>query len=303
MPYAGVHVVGGLVVTGTPDVIIDLESQGFNPGLNELVQGASGQVYRTFAALMSAAPRFNGATSQLKTFLAKVGVEGLVGAADLYAQLADIATGKRSSGSGHEKFAIATGLILPRQLTVGQNRPARITFDVIGVNAAGTTNPAVRSTAAMPALTGVSELFTLGPVKVNGVAYEGVQDLTIDFGLTEQVHQGSGAIYPQLVFLAEIAPRITIRTDDAGLIAALTVEGLAQSASDSVIYLRKLAQDGIRVADDVAEHISLTIDEGRWSPSEKSGTHPGGQTAGFTMQPTYDGLALPLVLNSAVKII
>jgi hypothetical protein len=252
---------------------------------------------------MAAAPRFTGTTCKLATFFGKVGAEGLVVALlDLYAQLTDQTTAKRSSGSGHDKYTMATGLLLPRQLSVSQGQPAKVTWEAIGVNAAGTTNPVIRATAAMPAITGVTELFTLGPIKINGTSYEGIQDLTVDFGCTERVHVGSGAVYPQLVYLETIAPRVTIKTEDSGLIAVLTTEGVAQGTTDSLLYLRKMDKNGKRVGDATPEHICIAVDDGIWKPNEVSGSHPGAVTGSFECRPTYDGSNLPLYLQAALAI-
>ena len=120
------------------------------------------------------------------------------------------------------------------------NTTPLVTFDVIGVNAAGTVSPVVRTASqSLPALAYTREVFTLGPVKLNGTAVDGVQEVTIDFGIKEEVKAGSGALYPQLVAISEIRPRVTVRVNDESALATLGLQGVAQGATDSLIYLRK----------------------------------------------------------------
>ena len=82
----------------------------------------------------------------------------------------------------------------------------------------------------------------------------------------------------------------------------LGLSGAAQGATDSVVYLRKLAKNGTRTADATAEHISFTIDDGMMYCSDITNRH--GQRIGteIVIHPIYDGSIAILVIDPACAI-
>lgn len=306
MALTGIHVVGSAkILDATAVTLPQVEGQALNVGSNVIVESTSGQVYPTYSAIMNQAPRMSLTTKGLKALLDKCGLKALVLASgfELYNQLVASATGLRSAGSVHQKFAIATGLLVPRAISISQNQPASLTFDVIGVNAAGSTCPVVvTESVALPVDTGVAALWTLGPVKINGTALQGVQSVNIDLGAREAVIEGDGSVYPLMAYLETVAPRITIKVKDSAAFAVAGMTGVAQGTTDSVVFLRKLSNDGIRVADITAEHISFSVDQGIWISPDKGGQHPASLDTSMTIQATYDGTNDPLVLSTATAI-
>lgn len=306
MALTGIHVVGSAkILDATAVDIPQVEGQAMNAGSNVIVESTAGQVYPTYSAIMNQAPRMNLTTGGLKALLDKVGLKGMVLATgfEMYNQLVAAATGLRGTGSVQQKMAIATGIIIPRSINVSQNQVARLTFDVIGINAAGTTCPVVVSeTVTLPVNTGVAALWTMGPVKINGTALAGVQSVNIDFGTKEFIIEGDGFVYPIYAGIEMVSPSITIKVKDSAAFAVCGMAGLAQTATDSVVFLRKLSNDGTRVADVTAEHISFSIDQGLWIAPDKGGQHPSTLDTTIKIQPTHDGTNDPLVLSTATAI-
>jgi hypothetical protein len=285
--------------------ISQVEGQTFNLGTEKNVKSSGGQIYATFSGILFQAPRFAGITEALGQFIASLGIEGkiLTTGVELYNQLADSATGGRASGTSHEKLKFVKCVVIPRQLSCSHKAIARLTFDVIGISSDGTTHPCtLTSGVALPTIAGVSEQFTLGPLTINGTAYEGIQELTIDFGIREAMKSGGGDCYPKAVVFENIVQKITLRTDDKALLAALSVTALAQTSTDSVIYLAKCASNGTRVANATTEHISFTIDEGMWMATEKSAQHPGTAMTSFEIEPIYDGTNAPIAVSVAAAL-
>jgi hypothetical protein len=305
MAYS-IHVCGPAKILEATAVVIDqVEGQAFNLGNDRRTLSTAGNVYPTFSALMNQAPRFSLTTSQIAAVLTKVSTKGLALATgfEVFNQAKSTTTGLPTTGATHQKLAIATGLVIPRQLSCSQGGLAKLTFDVVGINASGTTNPVTMTeNTNTPTITGISEQFTLGPVKINGTNVEGVQDVTIDFGLRERILEGSGAYYPQLVALDTVAPKVTIRTNDAAVLANFGLTGLAQAATDSVIYFRKMAANGIRTADVTGAHVSFTIDDGLFLVGDKGGNHPGELSTTLEIEPIHDGTNEPLVYSGSAAI-
>ena len=88
-----------------------------------------------------------------------------------------------------------------------------------------------------------------------------------------------------------------------GILATLGLSGAAQTATNSVVYLRKLDAGGTRVADDGSEHISFAVDDGRVSVTGVTGPH--GQTLGADVRisPTYDGVAAIFAIDTTADIV
>jgi hypothetical protein len=304
MAYA-IHVSGPAnILDATALVISQVEGQAANLGIAPMTLASSGEVFPRISSVIAQAPRLSLTTQQVAGVLGKITSKGLVLATgfEVYNQLVSLSTGLRTAGSVHQKLAIATGIVVPRRLSCSHGQVARLTLEVIGVNAAGSTNPVViTENSALPTVV-APVLHTLGPVKINGSEILGVQSVDVDFGIAVAVHAGSGAVFPQACFVTEIKPRITITVDDAAVLATLTAAGLAQTATDSVVYFRKMAANGTRVTDITAEHVSVTVDDGLWVPGDKSASHPGAAQTSLSIEPVYDGTNEPIALNTAVAI-
>ncbi len=297
-------------ITGANAVFIDQVSDwNVDTGIGEILQNADGMVDPTFVAVGSQSPRIRFSSTALATILAKCGISGLKidsdvthdGAEFWFQKVAE--GGTRASGSNHIKMTMNEGMLLPRMIRA-TNGPPPATMDFEAVPTYdGTNDPLV--IAASQALVGtpsVGELFTAGPVSINGSALAGIQDITIDFGIREIVQSGDGQVWPTFIGIMERRPVITIRSLEAIALSTFGLEGTAQSASDSVIYLRKIAEGGTRVADGTAEHISFPIDEGRISVNTVGGTHGTPVIAEVKITPTFDGTNAILVINTATAI-
>jgi len=300
----GVQVTGPVVINGT--TYDQIEAQAFARGEKVIRMGAAGAIDPTFAGFIEFEPRFNFTTHMVSTFLAACGISGLVlsgAGAVLYNHAVDLTTALRKTGGSHESLTIATGLVVPRQLSVQQGQPAKLTFEIFGINAAGTTDPVVVSqTATLASNNGIGELFKLAKVMVNGIELEGVQEWTLDFGISVKVVKGSGALYPQLVYIEERKPKFTFKVNDDGAIAQIGLTGLPQSSTDSVIYLRKMTANGTQEADASLVHMALTIDDGLWYVTDKGGSHPGELLSTVVCEPIYDGTNAIIAISTGVAI-
>ena len=310
MAYGGIQVVGPMQINVgnvSPIIIDQVEGSLLNLQPRLALKGTDGDIDPSYVAFESFAPMFSGSTDKLKTMLANVGINGYIptnNGVAVYFRQVDLTTGLRKSGANHDSATFASSLIVPRSLRVTQGEQgAKLNFDIIGVNAAGTTNPVVYATGiALPALAGVSELFTMGPIKIGGVNYEGMQSYEIDFGIKLAVKSGTGNVYPQIVYIEERRPKITIKTDDSSLLNALTVTGTSLAAGTTVLYLRSFAASGIRTADGTAAHISFTMTKGLAYATQKAANHPGEYATSIVLEPVYDQTNAIIQINTATAI-
>ena len=298
-----VDVAGG---TGSDILIDQISDFSVDTAVQEALLTADGQVDPTFVAVGTQQPRLSFTTSALHVVLNKCGIGGLKITADAdedgleaWFQKLDEG-GTRAAGASHIKLTIKEGQVLPRTIDAGLTPPATLTLDAIATYD-GTNAPIlIADSQNLEGSPTVDEVFVAGQVDINGTTLEGVQNITIDFGLAELVLTADGQVWPTFSAIGTRAPSITITTTDVVSLVTFGLTGAAQGATDSLIYLRKVDQGGTRVADNVAEHISFSIDEGRIEVSNTSGDLPVLSTVKIT--PTFDGSAAIMVIDTATTI-
>ena len=294
-------------------IFIDqVANQSIDPGIQEILSSGDGQVDPTHVATMQQAPRISFSTSKLATLLAEATSAFLLnglkidsdvtydGAEFWFQKIAE--GGTRTAGANHIKMTVNEGLLLPRAITAAQGGIASIGLDTI-ITYDGTNNPIVIATGqALEGAPSISELFTLGPVSLNGTTINGVQSVSIDPGLVEIVQFGDGQVWPTFVGIMQRQPLITLTTLDVAAFNTFGLSGTAQSATDSVVYLRKIAEGGTRVADDTAEHIKFSIDDGKIIPRAIAGANGAPQMMQLELRPTWDGTNAIIVIDTASAI-
>jgi len=300
-------------ITESNAVFIDQVSNfSIDPAIQEVLAAADGQVDPTFVAAIGQSPRITFTSSALATLLAEMSnaflTSGIKINSDVthdgldcfFQQLAEGST--RASGAAHFKMTINEGLLVPRQISVAQGGLATMGLEGI-VTYDGTNDPIVLADSqSLIGSPSVDELFTLGPISINGSQLTAVQSLTIDPGIVEVVAIGDGDKWATYAAIMSRAPMITIQTLDVTALSTFGITGTAQTATDTILYLRKLAEGGTHVADATAQHIKITIDEGMIRCGPALASH--GATAGIqvNIRPTYDGTNGILVVDPASAI-
>jgi len=287
----------GTIDIATPNLTIPVSASAYNPNHQLFVEASSGNVDPTFTAMMSTNPRFS-FTTKLITVLSSFGIAGgEITTAKMWLQQL-VKHGTRNATS--KDIIAATGMCLPRSLTVSQGAPAELQFDLFALSTDGAAVPITFATGAMDAIP-TALVWTLGPVSLNGTPYD-VESMTIDFGIQEFVEASSGNVYPTYITIMERRPTITLAVRTADIQGALDVTGLAQSGTDSVFYLRKLTANGTRVADVTAEHIKFTVDDGMMTIQDLPTTHGSPAMTNVLITPVYDGVAAIVLIDTASAI-
>jgi len=295
----------GTVVTSAGQ-INQIESSAVNPGVETMIYGSTGQVERRFGAVMFQAPVLSFATSAIARALGFAGLNGLAlagTASDFYFQ--KVAQGSTRTNTACVKMSASYGLLCPRTISAADRQHAVLNYELAARSNDGTTAPlAVAVDQTMPAVTADDQLFTVGPAAINGTAIADVQSITIDLGLQLVITSGGGESYPTFVAIARRAPSIVIATHDMVLADTLG-QHVAQSTTDSIVYLRKIAKNGTRVANGTAEHISFSVDDGIISvrnAQAADGQSPEPGLMEVVIEPTWDGTADTLAMNLATTI-
>ena len=279
-----------------------------SPEIARVVLAADGSVDPTYVAVMSQVPKVRFTSTALATILGACGISGAIIDSDAtypglecwFQKMAE--GGVRASGASHLKLTVNEGILVPITIRAGMDEPASIDLEAT-CSYDGSNDPIViadsQSLSGSPA---VGELFTVGPVKINGTTLEGIQDATIDLGIQVLAQRGDGQVWPTYVAIMSRRPSIRVRTTDVVSLDTFGLSGAAQGATDSVVYFRKVSEGGTRVADGTAEHISLTIDEGHISVEDVTAGQDGPGMSEVLVTPTYDETAAILVISTATAI-
>lgn len=253
--------------SGTP--ITQLTDLNLSTGIAELVVNPSGDVAPGFTGINEARPETSFSTQQIYAILAQCTTEGISGDLsggdlDVYYRAGDpFATLAAESAESHiqAKFE-ANSILCWSTIRASQGGLADISCRLVPVYD-GTNSPMqLTSGVAIADAAVVSALYTLGPIKLNGSWVEGVQDVTIDSGVSLDIVADSGSPWPTLVTVSAIAPRIRFTTRATAIAPTLGTLGTPLTAL--LVYLRKKSPGGAvaNVADGTAEHVKFAMASG-----------------------------------------
>jgi hypothetical protein len=292
------------------DVLLgQMVDQNINLGISRFLEGSDGEVDNRYVSINEQRPMIGFTTTALAVALGVAGISGTPLDVDTPATKGSLEAFLQLLVEGGTRAATATmltineGILIPRTLSASQGAVARLSLEAHATYD-GTNDPIVILAAqTIPTVTpGVAELFTLGPVQLNGVAVNGVVDLSIDFGIELIVEGSDGEVWPRFVAIMRRSPTISFTTPDAGILTTLGITGDAQGATDSVVYFRKIAEGGTRELDATAEHIKISIDDGMVHVEDLSASHGARHGVRCTLIPTWDGTAAVMVIDPASAI-
>lgn len=305
MAVSKVFMLGCVALDATQ--INQIQSSQIDPGVETVLFGGDGKVDNQYAAAMFQQPTLRFTTTAIARALTAAGISGVaIGAspavADAWFQQA-AAGGTRVTGLNSTRLRMTKGLLVPRAITATDRQIASISYELAAVSADGTTSPlAVTLSQTMPTLSAADQAFTVGSASLNGTAIGDVKSLSIDFGLQLMIEGGGGEAYPTFVAIQRRAPKIRLRTLNLDLASGLG-QVVAQGGSDSVFYLRKLAEGGTRVANATAEHISFSVDDGLITLQTVGGENEDQpQMLELLIEPTWDGTNDVIAVNTATAI-
>jgi hypothetical protein len=255
-------------------VLGQITEQEVADNLQEEVTGDSGGVFDRGSTIMRQDSRIRITTEMVKTGLATLGSTGVAltsgNKATVYFQKY-AAGGLRQAGQC-VGFEFAGGLVVPRQLAAEGGKLATLSLEVVPISD-GVNAPFTKLTAqAIPTLGAVPEMYTAGGT-------DGVQGLSVDFGIQEQLVYGDGLAWPTFVAVEKAALKATLRR---------TTMGTLGPAAVPVLYLYQRSQGGY-VGNGV---ISMTFAQARAAARRIGGRPALTETE---ILATYDGTNAPVV--------
>lgn len=292
----------GPVVTAAGQ-INQIQSYDIDPGILTMVHCGDGQVDYQHAAVLAQEPRMAFATTAIARALGIAGISGyaVAAAADFYFQKV-AAGGTRTGGATSLKLTTSKGILIPTSLEADNDNYARLGMELIALStdgAAAALTPAADQT--MPAITATDQGFVVGPIAINGTVMEGVESLSVNFGLGLVVKRDGGEVYPTFAGILKRKPSLTFRTTNVGLMASLG-QAVAQGITDSTFYLRKVSKNGDRVALITAEHVKISLDDGLLTSRPVGTNEENEQVIEYLFEPTWDGTNDVMAISTASAI-
>jgi hypothetical protein len=167
--------------------------------------------------------------------------------------------GTVGGASTHFKNVINNALVTMKSLSASQggNASAALSVDTCWD---GTNLPfAYASGVSLLATPVVNQLFTLGPVEINGTAIGGVSNLEIDLGFGVKKESSDGEAYPSYIYVESYNPKVTFTLKDASYISTIGLLGTTQGGTASNFYFRAKQQGAVTYSNASTQHIKVTM--------------------------------------------
>lgn len=284
------QVQNGRVVTNT-DILTALPSGHFRP---------------LFRSVQAQGPVIEFTTSQLATALTEFGETGKGRAATAYVDLyekkvSQVGTRVADATAEHNRFRVNTSLGYIASITAPHQGVA--TADVrILANYDGTNEPIVPAgSTALAGTATAAEYYGAGPVKINTVAFPGIQSISIDFAVSLIEVGSETEIWDSFKAIGAVVPVVTFTAIDGTAFNDLGLDGTA--VSSLVVYLRKKLIEGTNVADDGTTHISFTFANGIVVPDDNSGGQNDPVVSTYRFYPlATDAATATMVIDTTADI-
>lgn len=147
--------------------------------------------------------------------------------------------GTFASGSSHFNMTGVKGFLLPESISAQQDdtNPALLQLMYYGLKSGANPALTINSAVALSGSPGISNLYKLGPVVIDGDILGGVQRSQVNFGLNYQTKRANGDIDPTVGSIVERRPTAEISADNLSLAKAANYDLIACSTSIVIYYL------------------------------------------------------------------
>lgn len=268
-------------------------------GITATQDRAASTIHPTFAAEMSERPMATMSTPAVKSAIDLTGVDA-VADTEVVVYFAKRTSAGIVLGATGLGFSLNVPLVTLTNFGARQDGRANASIRCFATYDEGA--PAVEPLTididtTPPAAVALTELYTLGPADYD-VAAEPVNGWTLSIN-HDVVHQGhSGEFRPTY---AGVTGRETTIEVDAEEVNGVTA-AFGQSVSGAVFYLRKIDENGTRVANATAEHIKVTVAEGLLRPGRVDGAVGEISGQALTVFPTVSGANDPVLISTTSAI-
>lgn len=285
--------------------LTQVKSKDIDPGIRLQLESMGGSVQPSFAGLLQQELAFAFTTTEIARMLGICGVNTVdipgtaTSVASYYAKLLNTKT--YAGALSHDRDRILCGMILPTRITARQGQPAEMEVTVVPVYD-GTNNPVIQDVNQTLPTGVVSEMFTLGPGSINGVAVNGGLNVSVMFNWNLDKEFGDGDTWMSWCASLGNSPHLELSTPNRVLFNQLGISGGALS-QPAIFYLRSIQRNKVAYANASAQHIKMTMNDGCAYPGRWSGQVGRRGEQPCTIVGTYDGTNAALAIATAQAIV
>lgn len=290
-------------------VLCGLTQVGMPQGLDIGADPTAGSPHPRVIHIRGSKPVVNFTTRNIHTLLGLTGSTSLVvksggtyTAFEIYLAKVDDC-GRPLAGEVHRKYSFAKGCIVPRVLSASSGADAELTADFLCLSADEVTVPVtITDSVALPSLPAVTaeERYTIGPMQLEAIAIDLIQQLSIDFGNTVQHMAFGSAIYPTHLNVDSQVVRMTFTSMMALAYDSLAIPigGLALTHADTIVWLRQRKQgEDALYADNETEHLKLTMAGLAVVDDPTSGNNNSAVSVSGSVTCQHDGTNAPITIT------
>ena len=304
--------------------ITQVDDQSWDPGIQSLIARGAGGTHPLFGANQVQEPKVNFTTSQLKTLLDRFssvsGIEALFGMSIDTTNAAtpdpvvgyfasSTPSGKHGRASlAHRRGEINFVYVYIERLNLPSNDDA--TADVVcAIGYDGSNEPFVWTENVALDSTNLSseEHFGGGPVYLNGLQVESIQETTIETGINLDILSADSVVWPTVIHCQQTEPVITVTTREMKWVFdAQTAGNPLDGTNGLVAYARKFTKNtagGVaRHPNGSPVHLQFQALNGRYFVEPRGdGSNP--TTAQIRVEVTgVNDTTFPITTNTAISI-
>jgi len=303
MSVGTMHVVHGINLP-TGEFISQLDDATPAVNTDALVAYAAGHPQPLFRAARRQRPALDFTTPQIKTVFDAL-IAGTTapycrdlsgGNVDFYLKKAtDLGVRTAAASSAHIRLRLAQSFLYWTGLRASQDGEAQLTARILpswdGVN-----NPIVAAGGlALAGTSTAAEVFTLGPIKINGSFVGGLDDMSLDPGAQVWEKAADGDGWATFIALMQADPVLTFNTVAAEVWTTYALAGTPITALS--VYLRRRKPNEGNYADADLQHIKITATAGQLHIDQSRGGINNESSHGLRI-----GLTAPSDAGSAFTI-
>lgn len=259
---------GDKLVAGSSFTLQAIDNIRVSPGIQQLIERASGELVPGFVATDKTAAMLTGTTPQIGTLLGACPVYGVAisGNTDYYKKAATQIANVARATTSHHRIRAASAIAFWSRVTLPNQGRATADFTICPAYD-GTNEPLVNATGV--ALSGSVDTtaityYQCGPVYINTTQYTQVQEIVIESGISEMPMSSDGEHHATFRCIERLEPKVTFKITSNTGFSGIGPGGLALNGTEGItFYARKITASGNRVANATEEHISFVIGSGR----------------------------------------
>ena len=269
MAVSTLYVLHAFIPAAGPTVYV-ITDHSLSAGLEEQITYAAGHPVPLFVSGRAQRPEITFSTPQINTVIGGCALNGInSGLTDLYwKKVSDLGT--RVADVTLEHLRHRANQSYTYWTRVGATHQELASIDVrcmFGYD--GTNAPLIPAGAvALAGTPAVSNLYTLGPVKLNGVFLPGITDWDLDLGVETFEVGSDGDPYTTFLGIKSHRPVVTIRSKESTSWTTYGAAGVPITACD--LFLRRRTPDGHNYADAALQHIKLSATAGILLPQRST---------------------------------